>query len=899
MRPVSQGRWTWQAVADTFLDYFRERGHTVVPSSSLVPAGDPTLLFTNAGMVQFKDVFLGREQRSYRRAASLQKCMRVQGKHNDLDNVGPSPRHHTFFFMLGNFSFGDYFKDEAVAFAWDLLTSRYGLDPDRLVVTIHHADSEAARAWAAVGVPPERVVPMGDATNFWMMADVGPCGPTSELHYDWGPDHCTCGRADCSVALDNGCLRWLEVWNLVFMQFEQRPDGTRVPLPRPGVDTGMGLERIASVLQGVNDDYGTDLFVPLLDRLQALVGHDDARRQAHRVAYRVLADHGRAMAFLMADGVVPGNEGRGYVLRMIMRRAMRFARSAGITRPLLADLSGAVVDLMGERYPELVSQRAFIQTVARQEEERFAQTLAAGLQKLDELLSAALARGRRVLDGEEVFRLYDTFGFPLEMTRDVARERGLSVDEAGFARALEAQRERARAAQAFGPRPEESQYASVAEAGITSEFVGYRRLRGRARVVAVLVGGRQVEEAGEGEDVEVVLDRTPFYPEGGGQVGDTGALIGRDGEVDVADTQRPLPGLIVHRGRVRRGRIRAGRSVRAVVDAPRRWDIMRNHTATHLLHRALREILGEHARQAGSLVAPDRLRFDFVHTAPLTDAQRAAVEERVNEKILADLPVRSRWMALEDALRAGAVALFGEKYGDRVRVVSIADYSRELCGGTHLSRTSQVGLFKITAETGVAAGIRRVEAVTGRGVLAVLRQQEATLRALAERLRAGPDDLVDRVGRLLERERELEREVRAARARAAAAEPPPAVVLDGTAVLVAETDLEEPADLRSEADRLRARLDRERTAGVVVVASSRSGAVVVTRTTAVTPPVDAGRLARLLVERFGGRGGGRPALGQGGLRDRTQVGELVRASRDPEFLRALLDQAREDPAGPR
>ncbi|MDR7402464.1 MAG: alanine--tRNA ligase [Armatimonadota bacterium] len=890
-------RWPWQVVADTFLEYFRERGHTIVPSSSLVPAGDPTLLFTNAGMVQFKDVFLGREQRSYRRAASLQKCMRVQGKHNDLDNVGPSPRHHTFFFMLGNFSFGDYFKREAVAYAWDLLTGRYGLDPDRLVVTVHHADREAAEAWREVGVPSERVVAMGDATNFWMMAETGPCGPTSELHYDWGPEHCTCGRADCSVALDNGCLRWLEVWNLVFMQYEQRPDGTRVPLPRPGVDTGMGLERITSVLQGVNDDYATDLFTPLLDRLQVLLGHDAAGRHAHRVAYRVLADHGRAMAFLMADGVVPGNEGRGYVLRMVMRRAMRFARAAGVSHPLLADLADAVVDLMGERYPELASQREFIRTVARQEEERFAQTLAAGLQKLDELVAATLARGHRVLAGEDVFRLYDTYGFPLEMTRDVARERGLTVDESGFARALEAQRERARAAQAFGLRPDERRYAALAEAGVTSEFIGYRRLRARARVLAVLVPDGQVQEAREGAEVEVVLDRTPFYPEGGGQVGDTGVLAGRDGEVEVTDTQRPLPGLIVHRGRVVRGRIRAGQSVRAAVDQARRWDIMRNHTATHLLHRALREVLGEHARQAGSLVAPDRLRFDFVHTAPLTAAQRAAVEERVNEQILADLPVRARWMSLEDALRLGAVALFGEKYGDRVRVVSIADYSRELCGGTHLSRTSQAGLFKVTAESGVAAGIRRVEAVTGRGVLALLRQQEATLRALSERLRAGPEELVERVARLLERERDLERELRTARARASAVEAVPAVVLDGTTVVVADTDLEEPADLRAEADRLRARLDQQRVAGVVVVASSRSGAVVATRTTAVTPPVDAGRLVRLLVERFGGRGGGRPTLGQGGLRDRALVGEMVRASRDPAFLRTLLEQAREEAAG--
>src|SRR5712691_4889210 len=471
---MSQPGRTWQRIAEQFLDYFRTREHTVVPSSSLVPAGDPTLLFTNAGMVQFKDVFLGREQRSYRRAATLQKCMRVQWKHNVLDNVGPSPWHHTFFQMLGNFSFGDYFKRDAIAYAWDLLTREYALPRQRLIITVHTDDDEAEAAWRAVNVPASRILRMGDATNFWMMADVGPCGPTSELHYDWGPQHCTCGRPDCSVALDNGCLRWLEIWNLVFMQFDQRADGMRLPLPKPGVDTGMGLERIASVLQDTHDDYRTDLFLPLLDRLQGILGHPERQRAEHTVAYRVMADHGRAMTFLMADGIVPGNEGRSYVLRMIMRRAMRFARSAGVTHAFLAELAGAVTEEMGDTYPELRRQASFIESAARQEEERFAQTLTGGLQRLEELIGEALAASRRVLSGEEVFRLYDTFGFPVEMTRDVARERGLAIDEEGFARAMEAQRERARAAQSFGGGPgDDRRYAQLVKTGVSTEFVGY------------------------------------------------------------------------------------------------------------------------------------------------------------------------------------------------------------------------------------------------------------------------------------------------------------------------------------------------------------------------------------------------------------------------------------------
>jgi len=894
---MEAGRSGWKEAARTFLDYFREQGHTVVPSAPLVPANDPTLLFTNAGMVQFKDTFLGREARPYLRAATLQKCMRVQGKHNDLETVGPSPWHHTFFLMLGNFSFGDYFKPEAIRYAYDLMTRRYGIAADRLVATVFETDDEAYAAWEALGVPPARILRMSEKTNFWMMADVGPCGPTSELHFDWGPEYCTCHRPDCSVALDNGCLRWLEVWNLVFMQFDQQPDGRRIPLPRPGVDTGMGLERLITVLQGIPDVYRTDLFAPLLDRLQAVLGHDAARREAHAVAYRVMADHGRAMTFLLADGVVPGNEGRGYVLRMIMRRAMRFARAAGTDRPFLGAVAGAVVEAMGDMYPELRTQHAFIETAARAEEERFAATLTAGIGRLEEVITQIRASGGTVVAGEDVFRLYDTYGFPVEMTRDVVRERGMEVDEAGFARAMAAQRERARSAQTFALPVEERRFAALAAEGVTSEFVGYTKRAVRARVAALFAGGAPVSSAREGEEVEVVLDRTPFYPEGGGQVGDTGTITGRRSVVEVRDTQRVAGGLILHIGVVRRHTLAVGESVRAAIDAARRLDIMRNHTATHLLHRALRETLGEHARQAGSLVAPDRLRFDFIHLAPLTAEQRRRIEARVNEQVLADLPVRVSWLEYQDAVARGAMALFGEKYGDRVRMISIDGYSRELCGGTHLGRTGQIGLFKLTQEGGVAAGVRRIEAVTGRGALEYVARAEAALHAVADQLRTTPEEAPERVRRLADQVRELERRLRRGVGARAAADDllgrgmDAAVTVDGTQVVLLDTAAEEPHVLRAEADLLRDAFDARGQAAVIVLASAASGRLVAARTRRAVPPIDAGRLLRELAQAFGGSGGGRADMAQGGLKDPERVADLLQRGRDPAFLAAAVRQA--------
>jgi len=858
-------------IARRFLAFFQERGHTVVPSASLVPAGDPTLLFTNAGMVQFKDVFLGLERRSYARAVTVQRCLRVSGKHNDLETVGPSPRHHTLFFMLGNFSFGDYFKREAIAYAWEFVTRELHLAPDRLVMTVYQDDDEAFQHWRALGVGADRIHRMGERTNFWSMGDVGPCGPTSELHYDWGPERCTCGRADCGVPLDNDCGRWLEIWNLVFMQFNQASDGTRTPLPRPGVDTGMGLERIAAVVQDAPTNYDTDLFAPVMDRVQRLLGHTDAQRRAAIVPYRVIADHGRAATFLIADGVTPGNEGREYVLRMILRRAMRFGRRAGFRQPFLGEVAEVVIDQFGQEFGELVRRRDFIVKMVEAEEERFAQTLSAGLERLTEVVAATRARGETTIAGADVFRLYDTYGFPVEMTRDAAREEGLGVDEEGFRAAMEEQRRRSRAAGAAGEGALDD--ASLANLPAT-QFVGYRRETASAAVVAVLRAGRRVEEAAAGDEVVVVLDRTPFYAEAGGQVGDTGTLSAPGLRVEVTDARRFAPAVIGHVGRVAAGRLRVGQRVRAAIDADRRAAIRRNHTATHLLHKALQEVLGEHALQRGSLVAPDRLRFDFTHTGPLAPEEREAVERRVYEQVLAARPVRAREMSQDEARRLGATALFGEKYGERVRVVEIAGYSRELCGGTHVTNTAEIGAFAITAESSAAAGIRRLEAVTGWGAYDRARAHERLLAEVAAALRTSPADLIERARRLAEQAKGGTRPARA---------PEPDLdgavrvteQVDGVRVVAARVDGATHEALRAAGDRLRERMG----GGVYVIAGAAGDRVHLVAM--VTPDAQARGLRadvllRALAAALGGSGGGRADLAQG-------------AGRDPAALAGALD----------
>ncbi|RME49964.1 MAG: alanine--tRNA ligase, partial [Caldilineae bacterium] len=620
-------------IRQKFLDYFRQQGHAIIASSSLIPGNDPTLLFTNAGMVQFKDTFLGLEKRDYTRAATAQKCMRVAGKHNDLENVGPSPRHHTFFEMLGNFSFGDYFKRDAIRFAYDLLVNGYGLDPQRLYYTVHTSDDEAFDIWTKeMGIDPARVYRMGDKTNFWQMADVGPCGPTSEIHYDWGEEFCTCGEPDCSVLLDNGCDRWLEIWNLVFMQFNQDASGAREPLPAPGVDTGMGLERIVSVVQNKRSNYETDLFTPIMARTQELLGHSDEEAARHTIAYRVIADHGRAVTFMVGDGVMPGNEGREYVLRLILRRAARYGRLAGFTEPFLARIAETVIDEMGGHYTELVARRQFILNVIQQEEERFLRTFENGLHRFKELVERLKAEGKTEIPGDEVFKLHATYGFPFHLSRDIAAEEyNFTVDEAGFRRAM--QRHSEISGSGIFRQIDEatlSIYARLLDdlkaAGHELVYDPYSGTHRQTTLLAILRDGERVEAAGEGYKVEVVLAETPFYVEAGGQVSDTGLLRGDGWEMVVNDVRRPVGGLVVHYGHIRRGTARTGDPVTADVDADRRLNIMRNHTATHLLHAHLRRVLGKHVAQAGSLVAPDRLRFDFSHPDPLTPDQLREVE---------------------------------------------------------------------------------------------------------------------------------------------------------------------------------------------------------------------------------------------------------------------------------
>ncbi len=858
-------------IRQRFLSFFEGHGHAVVPSSALVP-DDATLLFTNAGMVQFKDAFLGLESRVYSRAATAQKCMRVSGKHNDLENVGPSPRHHTFFEMLGNFSFGDYFKHDAIRLGYAFMTREMGIHPDRLVFTVFRDDDEAWGIWVNdVGVDPDRVLRMGEKTNFWMMADTGPCGPTSEIHYDFGPQHCTCGRADCSVALDNDCGRWLEVWNLVFMQYDQTADGSRLPLPRTGVDTGMGLERIVAIQQGVYTNYDTDLFRPILDHVQALLEHTDAEREAHQTGYRVLADHGRAMTFLIADGVMPGNDGRNYVLRLIMRRAMRFGRMIGFDGPFLVYVADAVIAKMGDVYPELRAKADWIREVVAVEEARFARTLEGGLAILDDVIARVKMEGDARIAGDDVFRLYDTYGFPPDLTRIVAEEHGLGIDHAGFDAAMAAQRERARASGHFGVAAHEDAYRRLGLDDVT--FLGYDTVEDEATVAMVLVDGHPVVRATEGMAAELVLDRTPFYAESGGQVGDTGAIEGANGaSFRVTDTRRPVPGVTVHFGTVASGALMPGDRVTARVDAERRLEVMRNHTATHLLHRALQDVLGTHAQQRGSLVAPDRLRFDFAHLSALTEDEVDRVESEVNRLIRDDLDVRWSLMPLDEARKAGAMMLFGEKYGDVVRVVDIGGgASRELCGGTHLRRTGQIGSFVVTGESSVAAGIRRIEALTGLGAERLVRDRLRRLRELAARLGTPSlDGIGARVDDLQARNRELARELEAARAELAGARAgglaDRAVDVDGVRVLATRVEAADAGALRTQVDALRAQLGR----GVVVLGAVIDGqprVVAAVSDDAVGLGLHAGQLVKQVAADLGGGGGGRPGLAEAGGRD--------------------------------
>jgi alanyl-tRNA synthetase len=878
---------TGNEIRQTFLQFFADHGHTVVPSSSLVPRDDPTLLFTNAGMVQFKDVFLGREKRPYVRAATAQKCMRAGGKHNDLENVGRTARHHTFFEMLGNFSFGDYFKTDAIAYAWAFVTQCLGLPRERLYVSIYQDDDEAFDIWRTqVGVPADRIFRFGEKDNFWAMGDVGPCGPCSEMFYDHGPQF-SCGRASCTVGCD--CDRYVEIWNLVFMQFERDHGGQLTPLPRPSIDTGMGLERIAAVLQGVHSNYDTDLLRPIIRFVEEQIGKRYGADEAHDVSMRVIADHARATSFLLSDGVLPSNEGRGYVLRRIIRRAARHGKMLGFAEPFFYRVLGVVADEMGGAYAELHASRQFAATVTLHEEERFAYTLETGMRILAKVSQETRQQGGLQIAGEEVFKLYDTYGFPLDLADEIVRDQGLGLDLEGFERAMTRQRELARAAwKGSGEEAVNPVYPKLAERLGGTRFLGYDTLESQGKVLAILENDRLVDAAEEGSEVEIVVDQTPFYAEGGGQVGDTGLLVNPNVILEVQDTKRPLDDLIVHRTVVKRGRVRVQEVLHARVESQRRQAIALNHTGTHILHATLKQVLGDHIKQAGSLVAPDRLRFDFTHFGRLADREVYRVEELVNERIREDRPVEVVHSALHEALQMGAVALFGEKYGDDVRVVKIGDFSMELCGGTHLRSTGEIGLFKVTQISGVAAGVRRIEALTGEAALAHVRHEEAILNQLRELLKAQDFEEPLKVQHLIEQVRELEREVEALKGRLASARTQDVLdsvtEVNGVKVLTLHEDSMNPKDLRALAD-----LAKERLASGVVVAATvvdEKVALVAGVTLDLTRRVHAGKLAKAVAALVDGSGGGRADMAQAGGRSPEKLSEAL--AQVPALVEAQL-----------
>ncbi|MEX1254325.1 MAG: alanine--tRNA ligase [Dehalococcoidia bacterium] len=859
-----------------FLAYFEARGHTIVPSASLIPAGDPTLLFVNAGMVPFKDVFLGKERRPYTRAASVQKCLRVSGKHNDLEEVGPSSHHHTFFEMLGNFSFGDYFKEEALAYTWEFLTKEMGLPGDKLHPTVYEEDDESAAIWAKLkGIPSSQVVRLGADDNFWSMGDTGPCGPNSEVMYD-RTGACLNDGSDCPLTCE--CDRWWEIWNNVFMQFDRAADGTLSPLPKSGVDTGMGFERLCAVLQGAESDYETDVFAPLIDRLRALTGESQAITPERLGSYRAVADHARSIAFLIADGLMPSNEGRGYVLRRILRRASYHGRLLGLTRPFLTEVCAAVIDTMGEAYPELTEASSRITDLVSDEEERFLATLEAGLTRLERTIEESPA-ATTVLPGDEAFRLYDTFGFPIDLTRNVLAARNWRVDEDGFERALEAQRERARAA-LHEERGEEGALLESLRDLAWTQFAGYDTMSSEATVLALLRDAARVASAAEGDTVDLVLDATPFYAEGGGQVGDSGRITGPDGQVEV-ETVRRVGAVFVHAGRVVRGRIAEGDRVRAEVDESSRRATMRNHTATHLLHKALRVVLGPQAKQAGSLVAPDRLRFDFLHGKPLSEDELRRAERIVQEQVLLDKPVTTDLMNIQEALSLGADAMFDEKYGEDVRVVSVNGgevFSRELCGGTHCHRTGEIGAFFIVEQRSVGAGVRRVEAVTGFNAIEWMNARRQVVDELSREYNVPPAELPERLRALAER----------AKATRAVSHTTDAVLVDrvteilaraeqvdGRLVITERVPAADPTELRDFGDALRRKAKGSAALALGALFEDRPAIVVMLSPDLVQVGLDAAKLAKQIGNAMGGGGGGRPDLAEAGGRDPAKLDDAL------------------------
>ncbi|BCR06170.1 alanine--tRNA ligase [Desulfuromonas versatilis] len=876
---------TGKEIRSRFLKFFEDRGHTIVASSSLIPHNDPTLLFTNAGMNQFKDCFLGKEKRAYVRAATSQKCVRAGGKHNDLENVGRTARHHTFFEMLGNFSFGDYFKKEAIAYAWEFLTVDLGLDKSRLYVTVFTDDDEAADIWhEQEGVPRERIYRFGEKDNFWSMGDTGPCGPCSEIFWDNGPE-VGCGSPDCAVGCD--CDRYMEIWNNVFMQFDRSADGKLTPLPKPAVDTGMGLERITTVLQGVKSNYDTDLLRGIIAFIEELSGKRYGAQADNDVSMRVIADHSRATAFLIADGVLPSNEGRGYVLRRIMRRAARHAKMLGFNEPALYRSARYVMESMSGAYPELIERMDYVAKVVRNEEERFILTLDNGLRILNDEVAKLKKAGQKVIPGEVVFRLYDTFGFPVDLTADIVEGEGFTLDEAGFEACMEAQRQKAREHwKGSGEEAVSGIYRQLREQGVASEFSGYGKLTDYAPIKAILKDGAPVEEARQGDKVEIVTSVTPFYGESGGQVGDRGEISTGAAKVRVKDTRRPLPDLIVHIGEVVSGTLKNGEAADLSIDGASRQATALNHTATHILQAVLVEVLGDHVKQAGSLVTPERLRFDFIHFSALSAEEIARIEREVNRRIRENQQVETEEMETEKAISAGATALFGEKYGEAVRVVRVGDFSMELCGGTHVHAAGDIGLFKILQETGIAAGVRRIEAVTGARALELVQHQEEAVGRIAALIKSDRNLIETRLQKMLERQRELERELESLQSRlnANAAGDLLSGVKDvaGVKVLAARIEGGDAKGLRELADQLRDKLG----SGLVVLGCAEQGRanLLVGLTKDLAGRLHAGQIIKPLAEMVGGKGGGRPDLAQAG------------GSR-PEQLSQALDSVAELVAG--
>jgi alanyl-tRNA synthetase len=866
---------TANEIRETFLEYFEQQGHKRVKSGSLVPKNDPTLLFANAGMNQFKDVFVGREIREYRRATSSQKCMRVSGKHNDLESVGRTPRHHTFFEMLGNFSFGDYFKKEAIRFAWELCTQVYGVAAGDLVVTVFEEDDEAYDLWRdEIGVPVERIFRCGEKENFWAMGDTGPCGPCSELHFDLGPR-----IGDTTTPFGEESDRFVEIWNLVFMQFNRDASGRMTPLPSPSIDTGMGLERICSVLQGVASNYDTDLFHPIIEEASRLTRIPYGQDNIRDTSLRILADHSRAAMFLIDDGIVPGNEGRGYVLRKILRRAIRHGKMLGQEDPFIFTLTSLVGELMATAYPELLQSREYAARIVRNEEEKFSATLSHGLRLLEDLFDHVAQSDDRVVPGSELFRLYDTYGFPFDLASEIAQERGYAVDQGGFEAELDKQRQRARASWKGGETQVRSVDRELADRGLQTEFTGYTDFREVPGLIIALVrNDREVEQLAEGEEGEVVLDRTPFYAEAGGQIGDRGIIETETARAEVSDTYRPLGGLRLHRVRVQHGELNVGDKVFSTIDLGRRLSTMNNHTATHLLQAALREVLGDHVKQAGSLVAPDRLRFDFTHYKALSPWEIEQIETRVNEKIRENIHVHTEVKDLDDAIKSGATALFGEKYDQHVRVVSVPGYSMELCGGTHVDRTGDISLFKIVSESSISAGVRRIEAITGEAAVRRFLTDEQMLGQLEDRLNVRRERLAETVSKLATDLRESNREIERLRLQLAhkstTADDDSTREVQGVKVLAREVEHLDRSGLRQLADQLLNKLH----SGVVVLGTpdGEKVSLLVMVSPDITDRLRADELIRPVARMLGGGGGGKADMAEAG-------------GRKPELLSAALE----------